>query len=82
VKRRQPFGGTLSRAVLALLSGPSYPDRRVLGRPFSDEELAGVDPAAPGWVAPVPADELAGRRRRPQRVVAPARRDRRQAARE
>jgi hypothetical protein len=60
---RQPFRGKLSRALLTLLSGPSGTDRRLAGRAFSDEDLARVDPAAPGWTAPVPPDELAARRR-------------------
>jgi hypothetical protein len=66
--RRRPFGGKLSRALLALLSGPSGQDRRVLGRHYTDDELARLDPTAPGWVGPVPADELADRRRNPRRA--------------
>jgi hypothetical protein len=65
--RRRPFGGKLSRALLVLLSGPTGHDRRVLGRPYTDDELARLDPAAPGWVGPVRADELAGRRRSQRR---------------
>ena len=61
--RRQPFQGKVSRAVLALLSGPTGDDRRLLDRRFTDGELAGRDPVARGFAAPVPADELAERRR-------------------
>jgi hypothetical protein len=70
---RQPFRGALGRALLKLLSGPSGSDRRLAGRAFSDDELARVDPAARGWTAPVPADELAARRRRARLTPSPAR---------
>jgi hypothetical protein len=63
VMRRQPSEGKVSRAVLALLNGPAGTDRRVLGWYATDEKLAAVDPGARVWTGPIPADELAPRRR-------------------